>query len=66
MGVSTIPVASSLTLWAFMGLETASVAGGEIKDPEKNVKRSTILGMLISTILLSGIYLHLFNCQKLA
>ena len=50
-GVSTIPVAASLTLWAFMGLETASVAGGEIKDPEKNVKRSTILGMLISTVL---------------
>ena len=50
-GISTIPMAASLTLWAFMGLETASVAGGEIKNPEKNVKRSTIMGMLISTVL---------------
>lgn len=50
-GISTIPAAAALTLWAFMGLETASVAGGEIKDPEKNIKRSTIMGMLISTIL---------------
>lgn len=50
-GFSTIPAAAAITLWAFMGLETATVAGGEIKNPEKNIKRSTILGMLISTIL---------------
>lgn len=50
-GVSTIPAAASITFWAFIGLETATVAGGEIKDPEKNISRSTILGMLISIIL---------------
>lgn len=50
-GLGTIPIAAGITLWAFMGLETASVTGGEIKNPEKNVKRSTILGMLISTFL---------------
>lgn len=50
-GVSTIPEAASITFWAFIGLETATVAGGEIKDPEKNISRSTILGMLISIIL---------------
>lgn len=51
LGLKTIPAAAAVTLWAFMGLETATVAGGEIKNPEKNVKRSTILGMLISTVL---------------
>ncbi|MGL5615942.1 MAG: APC family permease [Sarcina sp.] len=51
LGLNTIPAAAAVTLWAFMGLETATVAGGEIKNPEKNVKRSTILGMLVSTIL---------------
>ncbi|MGL4762309.1 MAG: APC family permease [Sarcina sp.] len=50
-GVGTIPIAAGITLWAFMGLETASVTGGEIKNPEKNVKRSTILGMSISACL---------------
>ena len=50
-GLGTIPVAAGITLWAFMGLETAAVTGGEIKNPEKNIKRSTILGMLISAFL---------------
>lgn len=50
-GLSTVPLAAGVTLWAFMGLETASVTSGEIKNPEKNVKRSTILGMLISATL---------------
>ena len=44
-GVGTIPTAAASTLWAFIGFETASVAAGEIKNPEKNVKRSTILGI---------------------
>lgn len=51
LGLNTIPAAAGVTLWAFMGLETATVAGGEIRNPEKNIKRSTILGMLISTVL---------------
>lgn len=50
-GINTIPAAAAITFWAFIGLETATVAGGEIKDPEKNISRSTILGMVISTVL---------------
>ncbi len=50
-GISTIPAAATATLWAFTGLETASVTAGEIKNPEKNIKRSTIIGILISTML---------------
>ncbi|WP_300350291.1 amino acid permease [Clostridium sp.] len=68
-GITTIPMAAALTLWAFMGLETASVAGGEIKNPEKNVKRSTIMGMLISTvlyILISIVAMGAMNQRELA
>lgn len=68
-GISTVPMAAALTLWAFMGLETASVAGGEIKNPEKNVKRSTIMGMLISTvlyILISIVAMGAMNQSELA
>jgi amino acid transporter len=51
MGMSTVPTAASATLWAFIGFETASVAAGEIKNPEKNVKKSTIYGILIVLVL---------------
>lgn len=50
-GISTVPAASAFTLWAFIGLESASVAAGEIKNPEVNVKRSTIFGILIAVIM---------------
>ena len=50
-GISTLSSAATLTLWAFIGLESASVNAGEIKNPEKNVKRSTILGIIIALIL---------------
>lgn len=49
-GTSTIPAAASITLWAFTGLESASVAAGEIKNPERNIKLSTIFGTLIAAV----------------
>lgn len=50
-GLETLPKAAALTLWAFVGLESASVTAGEIKDPQKNVKRSTILGIIIAALM---------------
>lgn len=50
-GISTIPLAATSTLWAFIGLESATVAAGEMKDPEKNVRKSTIYGLLIAAII---------------
>jgi amino acid transporter len=47
-GMSTIPAAIAITLWAFVGLESATVPAGEIKDPEKNISRSTVYGTLIT------------------
>lgn len=47
-GLSTIPLAATATLWAFVGMESATVTAGEIKDPEKNVKKSTIYGLIIA------------------
>lgn len=54
-GTGTISVAASSTLWAFIGLESATVAGGEIRNPEKNIRRSTILGISIATVLYMAI-----------
>ncbi|WP_252232236.1 amino acid permease [Clostridium sp. ZBS15] len=50
-GLSTIPLAATSTLWAFVGLESSTVTAGEIRDPEKNVKKSTIYGMIIASVI---------------
>ncbi|MEF9935280.1 MAG: amino acid permease, partial [Clostridium sp.] len=50
-GLSTIPLAAASTLWAFVGLESAAVTAGEIKDPEKNVRKSTIYGILLAAFI---------------
>ncbi len=54
-GPGAISVAASSTLWAFIGLESATVAGGEIRNPQKNIRRSTILGISIATVLYMAI-----------
>lgn len=45
-GLSSLSAAIAITMWSFTGIESATTAGGEIKDPEKNIKRATILGTL--------------------
>jgi APA family basic amino acid/polyamine antiporter len=50
-GMSTLPAAIAVALWAFVGLESATVPAGEIKNPEKNIKKSTIIGTLIAAII---------------
>ncbi|MBE6047713.1 MAG: amino acid permease [Clostridium sp.] len=49
--ISTLPSAITITLWSFVGLESASISAGEIKNPEKNIKRSTILGTVLASII---------------
>ena len=47
-GIKTIPLAAAVTFWAFEGVEVATVASGEIKNPKRNVKISTILGISLA------------------
>jgi APA family basic amino acid/polyamine antiporter len=47
---SAISAAAPLTLWAFIGLEAATVVAGEVKDPERNIPRATVIGTLAATI----------------
>ncbi|MBU3190490.1 amino acid permease [Clostridium bowmanii] len=47
-GMGTLPAAIAIALWAFVGIESATVPAGEIKDPEKNIRKSTIYGTLIA------------------
>ena len=47
-GMSTLPAAIAIALWAFVGIESATVPAGEIKNPEVNIRKSTIYGTLIA------------------
>jgi basic amino acid/polyamine antiporter, APA family len=44
--ISTAGISSAtiLTLWAMLGLETATVPADKVRDPEKTVPRATLLG----------------------
>ena len=46
-----VNAAAALALWAFIGLESATVPAEEVKDPEKTIPRATILGTLATTAL---------------
>ncbi len=49
-GVNTISTAATVTLWAFIGLESSSIAAGDIENPGKNVAKSTIFGILLACL----------------
>jgi APA family basic amino acid/polyamine antiporter len=50
--MTAVPAAATLTLWAFLGLESATVAAGAIAAPATTVPRATLVG----TALTAGIY----------
>ncbi|MCX7780739.1 MAG: amino acid permease [Negativicutes bacterium] len=56
-GLETVSAAAAATLWAFIGLESATVAAGEIKNPSRNVRLSTIWGIGLTTVLYLAISL---------
>jgi APA family basic amino acid/polyamine antiporter len=49
-GMDTLPAAIAIALWAFVGIESATVPAGEIKNPKKNIRRSTIIGTLTAAL----------------
>ncbi len=51
-----------LTLWAFLGMESASIPADEVKHPEKTIPRATLLGTgitaliyILSTVVIMGV-----------
>jgi arginine:agmatine antiporter len=48
---SAIMAASSLTLWAFLGLESACVVAGVVDNPQRNVPIATLLGTLFAALI---------------
>src|SRR4051794_22528352 len=46
-----VPATVALTLWAFLGLESATVPAGSIRDPEVTIPRATLLGTACAAVL---------------
>jgi arginine:agmatine antiporter len=42
--------AASIALWAFMGIESASVSAGVIENPKRNIPLATLFGLAISAV----------------
>jgi APA family basic amino acid/polyamine antiporter len=45
---SAVTATAALTLWAFLGFESATVPAEEVHQPERTIPRATILGTLIT------------------
>jgi APA family basic amino acid/polyamine antiporter len=48
---SAATAAVSLTLWAFLGLESATIPAGSVADPARTIPRATMLGTGLTAIL---------------
>jgi basic amino acid/polyamine antiporter, APA family len=46
---AAITSAATLTLWAFIGLESATVPADDVKDPRRTIPRATLIGTLAAT-----------------
>jgi APA family basic amino acid/polyamine antiporter len=49
--IGLLSTTAALTLWAFIGLESATVPADEVKDPERTIPRATIIGTVLATLL---------------
>ena len=49
--ISAINSATTLTLFAFLGLECATIPAGNVKNPEKTISRATIIGTVATTFI---------------
>src|SRR4051812_1450722 len=48
--IHAISRAASIALWAFMGIESASVSAGVIENPKRNIPLATLIGLAISAV----------------
>jgi arginine:agmatine antiporter len=48
--LSAISRAASMALWAYMGIESATVSAGVIENPERNVPLATLIGLALAAV----------------
>jgi APA family basic amino acid/polyamine antiporter len=45
---SAITSVAALTLWAFIGLESATIPADDVEDPNRTIPRSTVIGTVVT------------------
>lgn len=66
---SAISTSITYALWAYMGVESASVAADSIENPERNIPLATVIGFSLSAVLYIGtssLLMGLFPADQLA
>jgi basic amino acid/polyamine antiporter, APA family len=48
---SAITASATLTLFAFLGLESATIPAGNIHEPEKTIPRATMIGTIVTILI---------------
>ena len=51
LSLAAVTASAALTLWAFLGLESATVPAGSVINPEKTIPRATLWGTAITTVI---------------
>ena len=64
--IGGITAAMALTLWAFIGLESATIPAEEIRDPERTIPRATIWGTLVTAVVYAGATIAVMGIIPLA
>jgi APA family basic amino acid/polyamine antiporter len=52
-GFSAVTASATLTLWAFLGLESATIPAEQVRNPARTIPLATVVGTLVT----AGIYL---------
>ena len=53
--LEALMAASTIALFAMLGIESAAVPAGRVRDPEKNIPRSTLFGTLLIAVIYIGV-----------
>ena len=67
--LSAISAAAAVTLWAYLGLESATVPAGEVVEPQKTIPRATIFGVLLAAVVyisVSAVAIGVLPAEQLA
>ena len=48
--LGAIAITATMTLYAFLGVESATVPAGNVENPEKTIPKATMLGTIITTL----------------
>lgn len=67
--LSAITASATLTLWALLGLECATVPSEDVENPQRNVPRATLWGTLIAAlvyVVVSSVVVLLIPGKQLA